>query len=387
MEEPMRKYNLCFLVIVTILLSLGSFAQKQKISMRDSLDGAFDMSNYVIYANGFIPVPLIITEPALGSFGGVVAPIFLQKRPPLKDSVNGTLKYTPVAPDITGGALGYTANKSWFGAAFRSGTFIKSRIKYRVGGIYADINMSFYHDLPDGKEKEFALTLKAYGLMLQAIKRIGQSSWYAGSKYSFSQITVETSADSMPSFVKEQEKSSMISSLGAIMELDNRDNVFTPDKGMKLHFDAVVSDNVIGSDFDFWRLNYYMFWYHPVVKKITGGLRIDGQQALGDAPFYMLPYINLRGIPVYRYQGNTAIVGEVEFRWDLYKRWSLMGYSGAGIAFNDWKDFGKANYKVSYGTGFRYLLARKFKLRAGIDIARGPEKWAYYIVFGNNWVR
>jgi outer membrane protein assembly factor BamA len=383
----MKTITRYFVAILFLFLCKASPGQEQKISMHDSLDGAFDLSSYVIDANGFIPIPMIITEPALGSFGGVIAPIFLKRRLPLKDSVNGTLRYTTVAPDITGGALGYTANKSWFGAAFRAGTFIKSRIKYRVGGIYADINMSFFRNLSNGEEKEFALTLKAYGLMLQAIKRIGHSSWYAGSKFSFSQVRVETEADSLPSFVREKEKSSMISSLGAIVELDNRDNVFTPDKGMKLHLDAVMSDNVIGSDFDFWRLNYFMFWYHPVVKKITGGLRIDGQQALGDAPFYMLPYLNLRGIPVYRYQGNAALVGELEFRWDLYKRWSLMGYTGAGKAFNDWKDFGSTNTEVSYGTGFRYLLARKFKLRAGIDIAKGPENWAYYIVFGNNWVR
>ena len=108
---------------------------------------------------------------------------------------------------------------------------------------------------------------------------------------------------------------------------------------------------------------------------------------IGEVPFYRLPYISLRGIPVFRYQGKAAIVGELEFRWDAYKRWSLMGYTGAGKAFDDWKDFGSSGTEWSYGTGFRYLLASKFKLRAGIDVARGPEKWAYYIVFGNNWVR
>lgn len=373
--------------LLFLLLCHSVVAQKQKISFKDSADDAFDLSNYIIDVKGFIPIPMIITEPALGNFGGVIAPIFLKRRPFLVDSVRGALKYTPVAPDITGGALGYTANNSWFGAAFRSGTLIKSRIKYRVGGVFADINMSFYRDLPDGKEKEFALTLKAYGILLQAIKRIGQSNWYAGSKYSLAQMKVGTKADTLPFFVKENEKSSMVSSLGAILELDNRDNIFTPDKGMKLHLDAIMSDNVIGSDFDFWRLNYFMFWYYPVVKKLTGGLRIDGQQALGDIPFYMLPYISLRGIPVYRYQGKAVTVSELEFRWDFYKRWSVMGYTGAGKAFNDWADFGSTNTQFSYGTGFRYLLARKFKLRAGIDVARGPEKWAYYIVFGNNWVR
>ena len=64
-----------------------------------------------------------------------------------------------------------------------------------------------------------------------------------------------------------------------------------------------------------------------------------------------------------------------------------MLYSGAGKAFDAWSDFGSADFVYSYGTGFRYLIARKFKLRMGIDIAKGPEEFAYYIVFGSNWLK
>ena len=179
----------------------------------------------------------------------------------------------------------------------------------------------------------------------------------------------------------------VVSQLGGIVELDSRDNIFTPDKGIKLHTDAVISDNFLGSDYDFWKLNMYMYAYTPVSKKIVAGLRIDGQQVLNDAPFYMLPYITMRGIPALRYQGNTALLSEIEMRWDIKPRWSLMGFSGAGKAFNDWNKFDAADWVWSYGTGFRYLIARKFKLRAGIDVAHGPGTWAYYIVFGSNWVK
>jgi len=37
------------------------------------------------------------------------------------------------------------------------------------------------------------------------------------------------------------------------------------------------------------------------------------------------------------------------------------------------------------GGGFRYLTAREFGLQMGIDVARGPETWAIYVVFGNSW--
>jgi len=37
------------------------------------------------------------------------------------------------------------------------------------------------------------------------------------------------------------------------------------------------------------------------------------------------------------------------------------------------------------GGGFRYLTAREFGLQMGVDVARGPEQWAIYVVFGNSW--
>ena len=65
----------------------------------------------------------------------------------------------------------------------------------------------------------------------------------------------------------------------------------------------------------------------------------------------------------------------------------LVAWITAGKAFDDWNNFGEADWRFSYGTGGRYLLARKFKLRVGIDLAHGPGTWAYYIVFGSNWLQ
>lgn len=374
-------------IILILLLSSRVSGQHKKIPLKDSADGRFDMSNYIIEANGFIPVPYIITEKALGGFGVVLAPVFIKKKPPYIDSVKGKLKITPVVPDITGAAAGYTANHSWFAGAFRSATFIKSRIKYIAGAAYGDINMSFYKTIPEMGEKAFGFDVKTSGLMLQSTKRIGYSNWYAGLKYLFTKTDLKYAGDSLPSFVKPKEYGSIVSQLGGIVEFDNRDNIFTPDNGVKIHVDALRSDNIFGSDYEFWRLNYYSYLYKSVLKNLTGGLRIDGQQSLGEPPFYMLPYINMRGIPIFRYQGEATILAELEARWDFTERWSVVMFSGAGKAFDAWSDFGESKTEFGYGTGFRYLVARKFKLRAGIDIAKGPDTWTYYIVFGSNWIK
>jgi hypothetical protein len=36
---------------------------------------------------------------------------------------------------------------------------------------------------------------------------------------------------------------------------------------------------------------------------------------------------------------------------------------------------------------FGILLHDLFRIRAGIDVAKGPDSWGWYIVFGHNWNR
>lgn len=375
-----------FLLNFFFLLSITTVtAQKQHISLRDSIDGAIDLSDYIIYAHGFIVVPTLITEPALGGIGGAVLPIFLKKHDPVIDA-NGKKRF--IDPDITGAMGMYTGNKSWVAGAFRAGSFIKSRIMYRVGAGYGDVNMSFYENLPNGKDKEIDLNFKSFVFYSRVMKQFRNGKWSAGPQYFLLDSKINfPDLNNLPVFANAKDINSTVSQLGAALQFDGRDNIFTPDKGIRLQSDFFWSDKAIGSDYQAWRLNLSAIGYYPLTKKLIGGLRIEGEQAFGSPPFYLRPGINLRGIPAARYQGKTSIVTEGELRWDLYRRWSLMGYGGLASAFNDWdKAFAKP-VVYSYGTGFRYLLARKFKLRMGIDVAKGNEDWAYYVVFGSNWLR
>ncbi len=376
------------LVNVFFLLSFNMMmGQKQHISLRDSLDHAIDLSDYIIYAHGFIVIPSIITEPALGGIGVAVAPIFLKKHAPVVDE-NGKKRF--INPDITGGLGMYTGNKSWMAGAFRSSTLIKPKILYRVFAAYGDLNLSFYENLPNGDDKEFKLNFRTTMFYTQWLKQFRNAKWSAGPQYIFlnSDITLpDLNLNLPPSFVKPKDLNSLVSQLGGALQFDGRDNIFTPDKGIRVQSDFFWSDKAIGSDYNSWRVNLSAIGYYPLSSKLIGGLRIEGEQAFGSPPFYLLPSINLRGVPTARYQGRTSLVTEAEFRWDLYRRWSLMAYGGLASAFDDWDQAYAKPVVYNYGTGFRYLLARKFKLRMGVDVAKGPEQWAYYIVFGSNWMR
>src|SRR5215218_3274869 len=81
MRNRITKYHVISILSFLVYLSVNCQATKKAISLKDSLDGKFDLSDYIIDANGFVPVPYIITEPALGGFGGALFPVFITKRP------------------------------------------------------------------------------------------------------------------------------------------------------------------------------------------------------------------------------------------------------------------------------------------------------------------
>jgi len=390
----MQKQTSYFLFIF-ILVAAGLFASvadaqqkvKQKITMKDSLDGAFDLSNYMIYSNGFVLVPTIITEPSLGGIGAALVPVFIKKRAPIIDTVDGKRRVRRINPDMTAALGMYTGNKSWMVGAFRAGTFAKPDITYRVAAGYGSINTGFYKTLPVVGEKEFKFNFKTVPIYLQTLKQFGDNKWSAGIQYLFLDTKISSQRDSLPSFVTQKEIKSIVSQVGGVIQFDNRDNIFTPDKGVRLESDFFWSNGFIGSDYNAWRINYSAIGYTPITPKFIGGLRIEGQQSLGNPPFYLLPFVNLRGVPAERYQGNATLLTEAETRWDFYRRWSVVFYGGVGEAYDKWSEMFANPLVYSYGTGFRYLIARKFKLRMGMDVARGPETWAYYVVFGSSWFR
>lgn len=387
----MRKHHrivfvliLCFGIIPKLRAQIN-----KEYYFKDSIDGHLDVSDWLINAKGFIPLPTLITEPALGGIGGGVFLIFIERRPPLIDTVDKKVQVQHSLPDITGVGGLYTANGTWLTGVFRQGTIIKHRIRYRVAAGYGNLNIELYRTLPIVGEKGFNFNFKIVPFFTYAMKQIAKSNWYGGLQYMmlFEETRAQTQSERLPTYLTEKEHKSFVSQPGVIVEYDVRDNMFSPNKGFKVHTDASISENWVGSDYSYQRINAYTYGYYDFHPRLIGGLRLDMQQAFGSPPFFMLPFIDMRGIPAARYQNSIDALTEGEIRWDFYKRWSVVGFGGTGKAFAQWNQFKDAEWVYSYGTGFRYLLARKFKLRMGIDVARGPEQWAYYIILGSAWLK
>jgi hypothetical protein len=80
-----------------------------------------------------------------------------------------------------------------------------------------------------------------------------------------------------------------------------------------------------------------------------------------------------------------VLVAETELRHNVTPRWAVVGFDGAGKRYSERQSFADAKTIGAGGVGFRYLIARKLGLYAGLDVARGPEETAIYIQVGSAW--
>ena len=95
----------------------------------------------------------------------------------------------------------------------------------------------------------------------------------------------------------------------------------------------------------------------------------------------------MRGVPIMKYQNTNTTLMETEVSVDVYKRWSAIGFAGIGNAYESISDFENGKSVRTVGTGFRYLLARKFGAKMGMDFAASQDDFAFYFVFGSSWLR
>lgn len=357
-----------------------------EISFIDPDDGYFDMSDFIINAHGFIPIPTIVTEPAVGGFGGGIFPVFIEPKPPIERDG----KLYPQRPDVTFVGGMYTLNNTWAVAAGRVGTFEKYGLKYKAVAAYADANIDFYtppeSPVPDQK---IEFNMRGVPIYLYLTKELPDPRFSLGLDYAFANIDVKPEFEN-PNIPDswEQDFQQNISMIGAVFEFDNRDNTFTPNHGFKINMNARFGVPALGSDAEYQRLEEAMYYYFQFADDWTTGIRLDFQQIFDEPPFYLKPYVDMRGVPAARYQGNYTGLIDVEERYDFgaSKRWSLVAFGGVGTAVDTPDQFKDAKLVYGYGAGFRYLLVKKLGIRVGIDVANGRDGPAWYIVFGNGWV-
>lgn len=362
--------------------------KSEKVRMVDPEDGKFDVSAFLASAKGFLPIPVIITEPAVGYGGGLVL-VFLHdsiknRAEKMKETdSSGEPKRLP-PPSITGVAGFGTENGTWGGALFHMGIWKKDTIRYLGAVGYASVNYDFYPNADI--DNHIPIRVEGALLLQQMTFRLGESDFFIGGNYMYS--TTEATADLGASLPPPAGNGHTVDSGGAsgILEYDTRDNLFTPNRGFNTKGEWTHYDTWLGGDNQFDVIDWNNRAWFPVAEKFVLGARLDADFSSGDIPFYMRPFVNLRGIPAMRYQGDNVVTAEMELRWDVTPRWSAIGFLGAGWTADDrFSNITDSETYPAYGFGFRYLVARVFNLRAGLDFGFSEEGSSFYITTGNAW--
>ncbi|HCB0989823.1 TPA: glyceraldehyde-3-phosphate dehydrogenase, partial [Klebsiella variicola subsp. variicola] len=126
------KFPLSALALLFLLCPPGDAAD-----LFDAEDSMLDMSQYLAENRyGFLPVPLAITEPAIG-YGGGLFGLFLHG----KGSREGG-QFIPPPLTAFGGAA--TQNGTWFIGGGHRHTWRHDRIRYLAGAGYANVNLDIY---------------------------------------------------------------------------------------------------------------------------------------------------------------------------------------------------------------------------------------------------
>ena len=365
--------------LIGVAAALPALAQALPDRFTDPEDGHLDLSKHLLEQRGFLPVPLIITEPAVGGGGGA-ALLFFRESIVDAQTRSRAAGQRASPPDIGGLAAFKTGNGSQgFGAGY-FGTLADDRYRFFGAAGKADLNLDLYG--LGGAPRRFALSAP-FGLV-QGLARLGASDWFVGARYVYVGSSVRF-AGATPVGISDAQLDAHIGRASLVVDHDSRDTMFTPSRGTYVELDLGAARPELGSTASFETATLRAYTWLPIGRSTVLGLRGDGQATRGDVPFYARPFIAIRGIPALRYQGRHTLVAEAELRHNLNPRWAVVGFAGSGKAYASDAPFARDQTAGAVGAGFRYLMARKMGLYAGVDVARGPEDTVVYLQVGSAW--
>jgi hypothetical protein len=395
------KHTQFFTLLVTLVTI--SVTQASSSQFFDALDGQFDASQYLSEnAYGFLPVPVIITDPAVDGGLGMIG-LFFHESDDEKEERLKAMRSTENAsrhlmPPSVSALIGvYTGNDSYFAGGGHMGFFNQGKIRYMGGGGYGNVNLDFYGAGNIEFNRPISLNTSASAVMQTLKFKIANTGFYVGPTHRYIKAEIKPTnvgdlisglppvwEDKLTELFTNEVTSS---GAGFAFEYDSRNNFFSPETGLKYELNYLWFDEKIGSDVDYQLTELTALHYFRLAKKWRTAFRVEVNYAdtAEILPPYAIPSVSLRGIPSARYQGNSTAVTELELIYELNFRWSINAFAGIGKASNSFSDLNESESLVSKGAGFRYLVARRYGFNMGVDIAKGPEDTVFYIQAGSAW--
>lgn len=325
-------------------------------------------------SSSFLFIPYPITEPAIGN-GLLAGPVWLREGPEEEAGPKKPQAFGAGALWTDGGSRGVVAfdHRAWADGAWRT-TIVAARV---------DLDL-IYSGLSPQQDESRGFTLHTKGAGIDADKRLGESA------NSFSLRVFSVTADlsfnvAVPPELALQAERARIAGIGIGWSRDTRDSVFTPSEGNAMSIGLTSYPEALGASFDAQSVSFKWVTYQSGLGKGTLGIKSQLDLSLGNPPFYLRPYISLRGVPALRYPGEQVASIETEYRFPVNSRWDLLAFGGVGSARADVLGITGQRSVSAAGVGIRFKVQKFFGLTFGLDFAQGPEGEVTYIQIGNAW--
>jgi hypothetical protein len=345
----------------------------------------FDMSHYLLKQKGFLPIPIIITEPAIG-YGGGLAGIWFGEQPPTEPGEEHKIQ----TPPITGAAAFYAGSSYGVGAGMYR-PLHDDKIRYLGVVLGTSLGLKFYGFDPSAPlaGNPLQYTFKLLGTLQRVQYQLRDTPFYVGAHYLFGSTKSDftTNLVARPVGVGSRDLDYTVSGAGLSGEYDTRDNFLDARRGQDLTMNVTWYGKELGGTTNFGKFRTAALFYEELDDVWSYAIRLDGRTAWGAVPFFDAPYVSLRGITAQQFSNNVAMMNEDEVTYAFASRWSVVGFGGIGYSAPALHDLGSGFTSYAGGAGVRYLLATKLRLRTGVDVAwgTGSTSPAIYFQLGSAW--
>lgn len=224
-------------------------------------------------------------------------------------------------------------------------------------------------------------------LQLEYVYRISHN-WYLGAHLRSDYTDARNMLD--PQYLLGERPQVYVTGLGASIELDSRDNLVTPTRGVHVSYMAMLFPKFLGNAPSFFNshrfiLNAYRRLWRGSILAFDLYAKINS----ANAPWTMREMvasdgIRMRGYYMGSYIDNSQIATQIELRQNLWRRLGMTAWVGGATVFSALSDFRDKDIKPewipNWGLGLR--IEFKHNVNARIDFGMGRHTSGFVFAVG-----
>ena len=250
MNAFLKYVGILLILFLTVTPASGNSFFSQFV---DPKDGNLDMSQWLAGKTGFLPIPILISDPAVGYGGGLGLAFFHDSKDELQEEVgeDGVLSLPPSVSFLVGAG---TENGSWLAAGGHVGSWKKDSIRYTGAAGYGAFNLKFYGIDPDQEtpgDNGLEFNIEGFLFLQELTFRIKESNFFIGGRYSYFNTTTDSDIFGAIPGIPNDGLDDATGGLGLIINYDSRDNIISPSDGHLAKLHTMFYNEAFGGDYDY----------------------------------------------------------------------------------------------------------------------------------------